>query len=446
MENAGKGVADDILGSFPELRRFAILCGKGNNGGDGFVLARWLKRYGKDVKVFVFSEEFSKDASLNYTIAKEHGVEIERFQEDLGCVDAVVDAIFGTGFRGKLEGLYEKAVSKANSMDAFRIALDIPSGVDGYTGKVEGVAFKADITYTFALPKLGHFLFEGKLHTGKLKVVDIGIETKLYEGKGFLAVEEEDLEQLMPKHMPWTHKGRKGSVLLVGGSGKFVGAPLLMAKGALLTGVGYVYLAVPESIHPYIAGKLPRVITIALPDKLGKLYKDSVSYLMNSINFENIGAIALGCGFGRSEDTESFVHEFLERTKDIPKVIDADGIWAIRSIHEKLPEHTVITPHPGEMSLLYGRGPAYIDRYRIDVALDFSKNFKGVLLLKGHPTVIVKGDDKYLNLTGDERTAMAGSGDILTGMIAGYIAQGTSPLQASVLSAYVHGKTAHSIL
>lgn len=436
MENAGKGIADDLLEM--ELDRFVILVGKGNNGGDGMVVARWLSRAGKDVTVLLFEEpeKLSGEAKHNYELLLHHPVEIERFEGALPDADVIVDALFGIGFRGKLEGHYRDAVEMANLSDALRVSVDIPSGVNGLTGEVEGIAFDAHITYTFAAEKLGHHLFEGKLLSGDVVVVDIGIEDYLYEDKGFLAIEDEDVLDLLPSYAGWENKGDRGRLLIIAGSREFTGAPLLNALGSLSLGAGYTYLAVPESLYPHLIGKLPEVILVPLREKDGHLSAESFDDLMGrGLKFD---AVSFGSGVGRTQGVKEFADRLL--SLDVPMVIDADGIWAVSEKLDSLGENVVITPHPGELAPILNVKPHEVDRRRVDVVMDYSKKHSHVLLLKGNPSLIVQGEERYLNDSGDVSLARAGSGDVLTGMIGALLAQDMLPVEAAALAAFLHGR------
>ncbi len=436
MENAGRGIADDLLTM--EFDKFVILVGKGNNGGDGMVVARWLSRAGKDVTVLLFEEpeNLSEEAKHNYELLLHHPVEIERFEGAIPDADVIVDALFGIGFRGKLEGHYRQAVEMANLSDALRVAVDIPSGVNGLTGQVEGIAFDAHITYTFAAEKLGHHLFEGKALSGEVVVVDIGIEDYLYEDKGFLAIEDEDVPDLLPRYAGWENKGDRGRLLIVAGSRQFTGAPLLNALGSLSLGAGYTYLAVPESLYPHLIGKFPEVILIPLRERDGHISAEGFDDLMGrGLRFD---AIAFGSGVGRVESVREFARKLL--SLEVPMVIDADGIWAISENLDALGENVVITPHPGELAPILNMNPHEVDRRRVEVVMDYAGKHRHTLLLKGNPTLVVQGEERYLNDSGDVALARAGSGDVLTGMIGALLAQDLLPVEAAALAAFLHGR------
>ncbi len=440
MENAGKGVAEKIrhFGN-----SFLVLCGSGNNGGDGFVIARWLKKFKKNVKVVIFDNNFrTNETKLNFELLKPFDVEVvlfdeRKFKEDVKCFDVIVDAIFGTGFKGSLKEHFYKAVVISNSSNKLKISVDIPSGVDGETGFVENIAFKSDYTYTFAFEKLGHYLFEGKLYRGNLDVIDIGIEEKLAENKGFLYLEYEDVKNMLSKYKGFENKKEKGRVLIVGGSKDYVGAVILNMIGALASGVGLIYCAIPRTIYPYVVGKIPESIVISLDDEDGYFSKKSYSDLVSkNISFD---AIVVGSGIGRNEKIRAFVNELINL--NVPKIIDADGIWAVSDKIEMLDENTIITPHPGEMRFIVNKEANEIDRNRIKIALDFANRNKCVLLLKGNPSVIVQKQNRFLNIWGDERLARGGSGDVLSGLIGGFLAQKLSTLNASIISAYLHSRS-----
>lgn len=440
MENAGRSVADEIKDI---SNSFLILCGSGNNGGDGFVIARWLKKFKKNVKVIIFNDDFkTNETKTNFQLLKVFEVEIEKFEkqkflEDVKNYEVIVDAIFGTGFKGSLKDNYYDAVEISNNLNKIRIAIDIPTGVNGENGFVENIAFKSDLTFTFAFEKLGHYLFEGKIHSGKIKVIDIGIEEKLAEGKGFLYLEHSDILNLLPKYKGYESKRDKGKVLIIGGSKDYTGAVILNVIGALSSGVGLIYCAVPKTIYPYIVGKIPEAILIPLEDENGYLNGKSFSDLMSkNLNFDSI---VVGSGISRNESVKEFMNKILNL--DLNKIIDADGIWAISEKVNLLDEKTIITPHVGEMGFIINKEPKFIDRNRINIALDFSKNYKCVLLLKGNPSVIVQKNFRFLNIWGDEKLARGGSGDVLSGLIGGFLAQNVSPIYSGVISAYLHSRS-----
>ena len=440
MENAGRSVADEIKDI---SNSFLILCGSGNNGGDGFVIARWLKKFKKNVKVIIFNDDFkTNETKTNFQLLKVFEVEIEKFEkqkflEDVKNYEVIVDAIFGTGFKGSLKDNYYDAVEISNNLNKIRIAIDIPTGVNGENGFVENIAFKSDLTFTFAFEKLGHYLFEGKIHSGKIKVIDIGIEEKLAEGKGFLYLEHSDILNLLPKYKGYESKRDKGKVLIIGGSKDYTGAVILNVIGALSSGVGLIYCAVPKTIYPYIVGKIPEAILIPLEDENGYLNGKSFSDLMSkNLNFDSI---VVGSGISRNESVKEFMNKILNL--DLNKIIDADGIWAISEKVNLLDEKTIITPHVGEMGFIINKEPKFIDRNRINIALDFSKNYKCVLLLKGNPSVIVQKNLRFLNIWGDEKLARGGSGDVLSGLIGGFLAQNVSPIYSGVISAYLHSRS-----
>jgi len=241
---------------------------------------------------------------------------------------------------------------------------------------------------------------------------------------------------LLPSYAGWENKGDRGRLLIIAGSRDFTGAPLLNAMGSLSMGAGYTYLAVPESIYPYLVGKLPEVILLPLKDKDGYLSPESFEDLKaKGIRFD---AVAFGSGVGRREEVKEFARRLLDL--ELPMVIDADGVWAVSDKLEQLGEEIIITPHPGELAPIVGMKPHEVDRKRVDVALDYAKKYKHVLLLKGNPSLIVQREERYLNDAGDVSLARAGSGDILTGMIGALLAQDILPVEAAALGAFLHGR------
>ncbi|HOK23754.1 MAG TPA: NAD(P)H-hydrate dehydratase [Candidatus Hydrothermia bacterium] len=442
MENAGKRLFQEIVSRFEKKlgrMRVAVFCGKGNNGGDGFVLSRYLKSSVKKLTVYTFGkeEELSPDAAHNYRLIKESGVEIvdaSAFLKQYAEFDIYVDAIFGTGFKGKLEKPYLEVVEKINRKPGFKIACDIPSGVNGETGEVAKSAFKAHMTCTFAFLKTGLLLYPGKHFAGEIKVLDIGIPTKKVKADKFL-IQAEDIASLLPKYLGNEHKGICGKVLVIAGSKAYTGAGYFTAEAAVQSGAGLVYLAVPEEIRPIMQAKLNEVIVISY-DNL----KEFTQILKGDYDI-----VAFGPGLGRTPHTVNMLKEVFKVPQ--PKVIDADGIWALSKIEEPNLDGSIMTPHPGEASFLVpGVSPGVIDSGRIEYVKKIAEKHHSIAVLKGAPTVISNGRDVYINSTGNPGMAVGGMGDVLTGIIAGLLPRIKDPLQSALAGVYLHGLAADLLL
>ncbi|MEO0125854.1 MAG: NAD(P)H-hydrate dehydratase [candidate division WOR-3 bacterium] len=451
MENAGHEVVR-ILKDYlrKELKGYKVwvFAGKGNNGGDGFVVARYLKNEKAEVKVFLFAkeEELKGDAQKNYEIIKKIGLEIieikeEKFSLPFEKPDIVIDALFGTGFSGKPNPLYRKAIEFINNSDALVLSIDIPSGVSE-KGKVEDIAVKANLTVTMGLIKDSLILFPGKKYVGRLAIADIGIPNFLLEKEGdkFL-LEKEDIKKIFPQRIPEGNKGTFGKVLVIAGSLGFSGAASLTALSALRIGSGLVRLASLREIMPALEAKLTEVVKIPLPQEEEGSYSIKVIPIIDNY-LKDTDVIALGPGIGTKEKTKEFLLSLLPKIEK-PLVIDADGINNLigeLAILKKMKGAAILTPHPGELGRLLNLSPQEINENRIEVAKEFAIKYNIILVLKGAPTVIGTPEGKvFFNPTGNSGLASGGTGDVLTGFIAGLLSQGLDPLNSALSGVYLHG-------
>ncbi|MEO0272447.1 MAG: NAD(P)H-hydrate dehydratase [candidate division WOR-3 bacterium] len=438
MENAGKSLAEEIINRFNKTlseKRIAVFCGKGNNGGDGFVAARYLAKIAELTKVFILAKEseYKGDAAEALTKLKECGVNpIDAFdflksEEEF---DIYIDAIFGTGFKGELEGIFYEVINKLNEKEGFKVSCDIPSGVNGETGEVANVAFKAHLTCTFAFPKTGLLLYPGRHFAGEIKICNIGIPENIVESNTYL-LEKRDIKQTLPAYLGNEHKGSCGKVLIVAGSREYTGAAYLTAEACVNSGAGLTYLLVPDEIRPIMQSKLNEVIVISY-----KNYRDFEKQLQRDYN-----AIIFGPGLGRNSFTIKALKTILNRPTTM--VIDADGIWALSQIQALSLNNVIITPHPGEASFLIRNLKASeIDKNRINVSLNLANALKAVVVLKGAPTVISNGEKVYINPTGNPGMAVGGMGDVLSGIIGAFLPRMRNTLQAACAGVYIHGLAA----
>jgi NAD(P)H-hydrate epimerase len=443
----------------PLPEKLIVLCGSGNNGGDGFVIARILHNQGKEVEVFLSgpAKKLKGDARINYDAAKKFGVKISpitkfiaRYPLQVARHCLFVDALLGTGLSKEVKKPLSDVINKINKLDAPVVSVDIPSGISSDTGQVMGCAVRAQFTVTFGLPKRGHFLYPGAEHTGQLYIEDIGFPGNLLHSDklGVNLVEISDLQQLMPQRKKYSHKGTYGHVLLVAGSKGKTGAALMAARACLRSGAGLVTIGIPETLVNAFQPRVTEEMILPLPDKgNGTLsYKAHESIL----NFKKANALAIGPGLAVDKDITGLVSLLVTKSK-IPMVIDADGLNAISektALLKRSRAPVILTPHPGEMARLLRRGgePIYplteIEQDRIGTAMSFSKRTKTYLVLKGVPTITATPEgETFINSSGNPGMATAGTGDVLTGMIAAFLAQGANPGDASVLGVYLHGLT-----
>ena len=459
MENAGKGVLAAIESVAGDVRgkNFAIVCGKGNNGGDGFVVARLLREGGAHASAFLLakSEEVGGDAAVNLKRFVSMGGEVRELSDAnvsselgsaLGKAHFVVDAIYGTGFKGRATGPVASAIELVNSSNKTVVSIDVPSGLDCDTGRNEGPCVRASATATLALLKKGLLLYPGRRFAGEIFLVDIGIPNACVED------EQIDLElvdnilarEWFPGREPDVHKGDCGKVAVVGGSVGLTGAVVLCSMAALRAGAGLVTAAVPESLNDIFEVKMTEPMTKPVPEtgerSLSIRAKDEILRLTESYDI-----LALGPGLSRNTESASLARAVVPSVGK-PCVLDADGLNAFIDHQELLAEcgkRLIITPHVVEMSRLCGEDPDAVSSKRVDVAKRFAEEMGIVVLLKGAPTIVAQpGGSTYVNPTGNAGLASGGSGDVLTGVIAGLLGQGLTTVQAAALGAYLHGLAA----
>ena len=446
MEAAGREVADAALrligGAYG--RRAVIVCGKGNNGGDGFVAARHLERAGVRVTTLLLEEGLREPAASNLrrleTIpVRRRPFAREALDRELDRADVAVDAIFGTGFRGVPEGAHADAIAALNASSVPVVAVDIPSGVDGRTGAVEGEAVHADLTVTFGAAKPGLVLLPGASSAGVVEVEAIGFPADLIRGD-LLLVEAEDVAAMLPRRAPETHKRAAGFAVVVGGSRLMTGAPALACTAAYRAGAGLVAAAVPEGVLPVVQGALREAVFVGLPET------DSGTASGGSARLDEVlgqaGALAIGPGMTTDEATSGWIRE-LVRSSEVPVVLDADGLNAFAGRPDDLADRKadlILTPHAGEFSRLAGVPTSEVGADRVRHVRDLAARTSATVLLKGSRTLVASPDGVVrINPTGGPSLATGGTGDVLTGMIAGLIARGCSPIDAGSAAAFVHG-------
>ncbi|PLR83643.1 bifunctional ADP-dependent NAD(P)H-hydrate dehydratase/NAD(P)H-hydrate epimerase [Bacillus canaveralius] len=460
MENAGAKVVEEILASSPcQNPRVVVLSGGGNNGGDGFVIARRLFDLGFKplLCLLVNPDRIKGDAKSHLDVYINRGFPIFHLEEntlvalqnELNQADIIIDAMLGTGVNGPVREPFKQVISMVNAYEGNKlvIAVDIPSGVSSDNGKVEGVAIKAVKTITFVFPKKGFFLDDGPKYVGEWKAVDISVPHSVAEDLGLLMpklITEPLVKTSVPIRPQHGHKGTFGHALVLGGSRQFVGAPIFAAKAALHSGAGLVTLAVPENIYPMAAAQNPESLFLPLSDKDGHFSEKAIDEI--SPNLHQFDSVAIGPGMSRFVGGEEWIRSLITALENQSVVIDADALYLLRNELDMIRQYkgnVIFTPHPGEMARLLDKTVQEVEDNRIETATTFAKKYHVYLLLKGHRSVIATPDgDVYINPHGHDALGKGGSGDVLTGLITSFLAQGVSPLDALIAASYLHAKAA----
>ncbi len=521
MENAGRGAVKILTKQFPDIAsyRVAILAGRGNNGGDGFVMARYLLEMGIDTTTFILSDKtrISGDAKANLELLEKLIVatdadaagtsahskgdnavcqtsgkivhlkcypqrkpsrlievpDMEIFQQIKNRIihhDLFIDGILGTGLNSDVRGFYKEIIDTLNATKKPIFSIDIPSGLNADTGKAMGSCIQATATATFGLAKIGQMIQPGKSLTGTLEVIDIGIPSFIVrqEAPTTHRIEKERIKDLFPDRPVESHKGSFGHLLVIAGSAGKTGAAALTCNSAMACGTGLVTLGIPESVNTAMEPQVTESMTLPLPEteagadgmrenapfpSKGHLTGDALNAIIDAAKRKN--AIAVGPGLGTARETVSLVRAILtcDAFSEIPMVIDADGLNAIVPPPEttdgtknplvsmknrKAP--TILTPHPGEMARLTGKSTQEIQANRLEIARQFAISHQIILVLKGAGTVVALPDGTvHICPTGNPGMASGGMGDVLTGIIAGFLAQGLPPADAALAGVYIHG-------
>ena len=452
MENAGAAVAQAASAVADPARQIIVLCGPGNNGGDGFVAARILRESDHGVKAVLIgsTSRLSGDSGHSLRAAQKAHVSFEEITTEAGLValaseiaesGLVVDALLGTGSHGPPKGMVGKVVHALDSISAPILAVDVPTGVDADTGQTDGPAIHADTTVTMGLPKIGMLFHPGCALVGKLIVADIGFPHDLVAPPeyGVEILESGDLATLLPKIPSTAHKGDCGKVLVIAGSTGMTGAAALCCQGALRAGAGLVYLAIPEHLNAILETMLPETITIPVAEHDGQHCAAGFERIRE--RFGGVDMVVLGPGLGRGTGPAELVASVLQSWRG-PMVVDADALFHL-SERTILSEHVVLTPHPGEMAHLTGETVATVRANCLRSGQREAARRNAVLLLKGAPTVVADASGRCaVNLTGNAGLATGGSGDVLAGIIAGFMAQGADGYRAAQAGAFVHGLSA----
>ncbi len=444
MERAALSTFDEIINILPHenTKKVLIVCGVGNNGGDGLALSRMLYQANIPVETILVGDrnKCSQSCMAQLDILSAYGIDI--YEEPLNPVEGysvVVDALFGTGLSREIGGKYASMIDIMNSIDAYKVAIDIASGIDSDTGAVLGTAFRADLTVTFAFAKYGHLLYPGKSMTGRLVVAQIGIEThSLENGSDYGVYHTLDDLSYIPERKADTNKGSYGKVLSITGSKNMAGASYFSSYAACVSGAGLVYCMTHEDNRTIIQSLFPDAVLLTYED-----YSKAQELLADYIKKATVAVI--GCGLGTGNDAKEILYRFLQ-TADIPVVIDADALNLI-ALDDKLKDllssykgEAVLTPHIGEASRLLDTGIKDIKASPIEFAQKLSGLFSCTVVLKDAVSVTIEKSGRvHINTSGNNAMSKGGSGDALAGLIAGLIAQGNDPEVAAWLGVYIHG-------
>jgi NAD(P)H-hydrate epimerase len=441
MENAGRAVAE-AAAKAAAGRRVSVVCGKGNNGGDGLVVARLLAEMGYESDALLLwpEDDFTADAKANLDRfpAARH-VESDRIGDALEGASVVVDAVFGTGFSGTPRDPAGAAIDAINGADGFVLATDIASGVDASTGEAEGTAVEADATVTFHAAKVGHWISPGKRHTGELSVAPIGIPDGGPVPSGAGLIDPAALAQL-PTRGAGSTKFSSGQVVIVGGSRGLTGAVCLAARASIRAGAGYATVAVPAELEHIFEIKLTEVMSVGCASREGKLRRAASEQILGAA--EGAAAVVLGPGIGRDDGTRDLVRELAKRL-DAPLLIDADGLNAhagrIGPLAQRA-EPTILTPHEGELGRLLETDSERIKARRLATAREAAAASGSILVLKGDDTIVTDGDRVAVNRGGAPALATAGTGDVLSGVCGALLARGADPFAAACAAVLAHAR------
>lgn len=456
MENAGRQVTAALESMFSDLaeRHVAIVCGKGNNGGDGFVVARTLQQRGIAVSVFLVGQvaEVRGDARVNLEILGRIGLSVveiadegqwELHMSQVSACDLIIDALFGTGLKTPLAGIYETIVADINELGIPVVSIDLPSGMSADTSDLIGDAIDATVTVTLGAPKLPLVLPPAEQQSGEVVIADIGIPADVIDGLDGPWVElmtREQMRGIITPRAHDSHKGDFGRVLIVAGSRGKTGAAALAAQGALRSGAGLLTIATPLSCQDLVAGHAAECMTLGLDESAdGTLRPEAIDAVLAYTS----DVIGVGPGLGRGDAVSTFVRGLVEKS-ELPLVLDADALNAFAGDAEGLVgregRDIIITPHPGEMARLVGCSVEDVQANRIGIARDFASGHGVYVVLKGYRTIIASPSGRiFVNPTGSPGMATGGTGDVLTGMVTAWLAQLLDAEAACRVAVYLHG-------
>jgi NAD(P)H-hydrate epimerase len=444
MERAGATMARFALERYSPGQAL-IVCGGGNNGGDGFVIARELHRSGVDVAVLATKSEYEGDPAANLEILRNLGVRFiaqEDIDAEVGAADLVVDALLGTGFSGEVREKETGIIEKMNSARAPVLAVDVPSGVDGTTGEVQGVAVSADLTVCAHAMKVGCVISPGREHSGEVVAVDIGIPPEADVDPSLVWTDAASLRGKIPRTAEPAHKYSAGALLIVAGSRGTTGAPVMVVRGAQRTGCGIVFLATSEGAAPAVDLDLTEALVYGVAeDEGGYMGSRALEEILHHAG--RAAALVMGPGTGTGAEGRRLV-EGLLREVEVPVLLDADAITNLAGtdVLAQRDPPTVITPHAGELGRLLGSGAKEVSARRLESARSAADRHRCCVLLKGSDTLVVEGERVGVNSTGNVALATAGTGDVLSGMIGALLSRGMDAYQAARAGAWAHGRAA----
>jgi NAD(P)H-hydrate epimerase len=456
MENAGKQIFKRLREKFPELskEKIVIVAGKGNNGGDGFVVARLLHNHGAAPHVLLLAskEQVRGDAAVNLKKAEKIGIKISEVcspkdwklqKEKIFHSSVLVDAIFGTGLVKPAQGLYVAVIKDINKSKAYKIAVDIPSGLSSDTFQIIGPCVRADLTVTLAAPKVSHVFPPAEEYVGELIVADIGVPSSLFDDEN-LKLELVERKTVLPyfrRRSKDTHKGTYGHLFIISGSLGKTGAAVMAGKAALKMGAGLVTVGTPESCLPIVARSMDELMTEPLPETQEKTISHEALKKVLSL-LKGKDALMIGPGISTHKSTSELVLSLMPKI-NVPSVVDADALNILASKPEtikSLRQPAVLTPHPGEFARLLNLSTREVVERKLELAPQFAEEYGVYLVLKAYRTITATPDGKvFINPTGNPGMATAGSGDVLSGMIASMIVQEKNLLEAVLAAVYVHG-------
>ncbi len=433
MQTAGNKASEIIINNYViKDKKVAVICGNGNNGGDGFVIANNLLQSGAKVSVFLPLGKPKTENAIHYFSLLPQNIIFDNFD---GEFDIIIDAVFGIGLCRNLNENLIELINKLNSQPATRIAIDIPSGIDCDNGAVLGTAFKADLTITFIAPKPCFYLPTSADFCGKVEIADIGVKPL-----------ESNIKLLdyptLPNRPKNSHKGTFGTALLICGSYGMAGAAILSTRACLKSGVGIAKCLVPKSIYPILTTAVPEAVCLPKSQTL----KGSLSSFINlTTALEKTNAVLFGCGLSNTKHTLRLLEKLIKNC-NCPIVIDADGINALANridLLKRANASIILTPHPAEMARLLKCSVKVVEQNRLKIATDFAKQYNCILVLKGSNTIIADPTGNiYVNTIGNSGMATGGSGDVLSGITVSLLAQGLSPFEAAKAAVYLHSLSA----
>lgn len=446
MENAGQAFVQKALSYLDKTDKIAILIGSGNNGGDGFVIARILKSLGFVVDAFLLvgKDRVKGDALFHLEVLYQSGFDVKPLT-NANCLrnyQVIIDAMLGIGFKGEVRSPYREMISECNRLDILKLSVDIPSGISADGTQPFNQAFKATATITFHHPKLSAFTYPARDYYGKLEVVQIGIPPKAT--KAVLQLErkcwqDEDVRRTLPHRSPSAHKGTHGKGLVIGGSLPMTGAPIMTTKAALKAGGGLITLAVPDVIHSIVASQIVEAMFAPWQTEQGQLSGEIGS------DISSYNAVAFGPGVGRDKGGKVILSTLLD-TVHAPLIVDADGLFHLVTLKEKLKQRvypTILTPHAGEMARLIGCSAREVEQNRFEFSRRFATEYGIYLVLKGPCSIVITPSGaQYVNKTGNAALAKGGTGDVLTGIILAFVMNHPNLQEAISNAVFVHGKAA----